>query len=70
MRDAEVAVIDGTFHTADEMPHVRGHLPIAESLPLLGNHPHVTFRYTHLNNTNPLLTDPKGVPLASEMELL
>jgi len=70
LQDADIAIIDGTFHTADEMPQVRGHLPIVESLPQLARHPLVTFRYTHINNTNPLLADPKDVPLASEMELL
>ncbi len=70
VRDAELAVLDGTFRTADEMPAVRGHLAIAESLPRLARHPRTTFRFTHLNNTNPLLTDPQGLPLAGEMELL
>lgn len=70
VHDAELAVLDGTFCTADEMPKVRGHLAIAESLPELARHPRTTFRYTHLNNTNPLLTDPQGLPLAGEMELL
>lgn len=70
LHGAEIAVIDGTFRTADEMPAVRGHLPISESLPRLAAHPGTAFRYTHLNNTNPVLTDPLGLPVAGEMELL
>jgi pyrroloquinoline quinone biosynthesis protein B len=67
---ADIAVIDGTFRTPDEMPGVRGHLPMTESLPRLAAHPRTAFRYTHLNNTNPVLSDPQGLPLAGEMELL
>jgi pyrroloquinoline quinone biosynthesis protein B len=70
LQDADAAVIDGTFRTPDEMPWVRGHLSMAESLPRLSGYPRTAFRYTHLNNTNPVLTDPRDLPLAGEMELL
>ncbi|HCT79106.1 MAG TPA: pyrroloquinoline quinone biosynthesis protein PqqB [Micromonosporaceae bacterium] len=70
LADAEVAVIDGTFATAKEMPNVKGHLSIADSQEHLARHPGTRFRYTHLNNTNPFLSDPQGLPLAGEMELL
>jgi pyrroloquinoline quinone biosynthesis protein B len=70
LQDADIAVIDGTFRTPDEMPGVRGHLSMADSLPRLSGHPRTAFRYTHLNNTNSVLTDPRDLPLAGEMELL
>lgn len=70
LRDADFAVIDGTFRTSQEMPQVRGHLAMTESVPRLARHPRTAFRYTHLNNTNPVLTDPRDLPLAGEMELL
>ncbi|WP_026422686.1 pyrroloquinoline quinone biosynthesis protein PqqB [Actinokineospora inagensis] len=58
---ASCALIDGTFHAADEMSsstgradqRVMGHLPIVESLPLLTGSSTKWF-YTHLNNTNPV----------------
>ncbi len=49
--DADLVFLDGTFATADEMPGIAGHLPIADSLPLLPAGPR--YRYTHVNNTNP-----------------
>lgn len=64
---ARYALVDGTFYAADEMSGATssgvstgaqrrmGHLPIVDSLPLLGKHPEVRWAYTHLNNTNPVL---------------
>ena len=66
LADADVLVLDGTFHSPDEMgvrtggshgQAAMGHLPIAHSLPDLRRHPGVRRIYTHLNNTNPVL-DP------------
>jgi len=65
---ADVAFFDGTFFTADELSrarpgapdaHAMGHVPIAESLPLLAEIARSGRRllYTHLNNTNPVV-DP------------
>jgi pyrroloquinoline quinone biosynthesis protein B len=72
LQGARVALIDGTFLDAAEMPGITGHLPISESAPHLARHPGVRFLLTHLNNTNPLLTHPGLSPIgvASEMELL
>ncbi|MGN9779325.1 pyrroloquinoline quinone biosynthesis protein PqqB [Micromonospora sp. H33] len=67
---ARVALIDGTFLTPDEMPAVPGHLSVVDSLPHLARHPSVRFLYTHLNNTNPLLSASRGIPLAAEIESL
>lgn len=67
---ARVALIDGTFLTPEEMPGVKGHMSIVDSQPHLTRHPGVRFLYTHLNNTNPLLSRPGDIPVASEMELL
>jgi len=67
---AGCALLDGTFHTADEMSGVdrsghataaqraMGHLPIAGddgTLMRRAAHPDVQWFYTHLNNTNPTL---------------
>jgi hypothetical protein len=52
---ADIAVIDGTFRTPEEMPGVRGHLPMTESLP-------------RQHQSRPVR--PQGLPLAGEMELL
>lgn len=66
--DADYALIDGTFYSPDEMTGATasgvsagaqrrmGHLPIVDSLPLTGKHPGVRWAYTHLNNTNPVLS--------------
>ena len=67
---ARVALIDGTFLTAGEMPGVSGHLSIDDSSQHLARHPGVRFLYTHLNNTNPLLSRGSALPVATEMELL
>jgi pyrroloquinoline quinone biosynthesis protein B len=65
------ALIDGTFLARDEMPGVKGHLPIEDSRPHLARHPGVRFLFTHLNNTNPLLSRPAGDPaVATELEPL
>ncbi|WP_285607245.1 pyrroloquinoline quinone biosynthesis protein PqqB [Actinokineospora globicatena] len=53
-------LLDGTFLGPDEMSRTTGrddqvgmgHLPITESLPLLGS---TRWHYTHLNNTNPVV---------------
>jgi pyrroloquinoline quinone biosynthesis protein B len=63
---ADVAFFDGTFFAADELSatrpgapdaHAMGHVPIAESLPLLAEIARSGRRvlYTHLNNTNPVV---------------
>ncbi|HUQ58422.1 pyrroloquinoline quinone biosynthesis protein PqqB [Lentzea sp.] len=70
---ADCLLLDGTFHAASEMGSatgsasgqaLMGHLPVVESLPLLGRFPSVRRLYTHLNNTNPLL-DPASPESAS-----
>lgn len=60
---ADCLLLDGTFFTADEMAHVTGapaasmgHLPIADTLPQLARHRGLRCVYTHLNNTNPVLS--------------
>jgi pyrroloquinoline quinone biosynthesis protein B len=70
LEGARIAVLDGTFFEASEMPNVSGHLSIEDSRKHLKRFENTEFRYTHLNNTNPLLQDPQGLPLAGEMELL
>jgi len=71
LEGCSTALIDGTFLTADEMPGVKGHLSINDSLPHLARHPGVRFLFTHLNNTNPLPSRPDlGIAAASELELL
>ncbi|SDN11137.1 pyrroloquinoline quinone biosynthesis protein PqqB [Allokutzneria albata] len=73
-------ILDGTFHSAGEMPGATGsavgggeqksmgHIPISGpggSLELLRAHPRVRRIYTHLNNTNPVLD--KGSPEHAEL---
>jgi pyrroloquinoline quinone biosynthesis protein B len=64
---ADCLLLDGTFATADELPAragagttttqaAMGHLPMADSLPHLAGHPGLRVIYTHLNNTNPVLS--------------
>ena len=72
----DCALLDGTFHAADELgvrapgaPNQRsmGHLPVSGpdgSLAALARHPRVRRIYTHLNNTNPLL-DPDSAARAA-----
>jgi pyrroloquinoline quinone biosynthesis protein B len=69
--DADLLILDGTFfhddefrrHTGvDRTARQMGHLPIAESLPLLGGR---RCLYTHLNNTN-----PAARPGSAERDLL
>ncbi|MGW4114856.1 pyrroloquinoline quinone biosynthesis protein PqqB [Actinosynnema sp. NPDC004786] len=64
--EADVALLDGTFHAPSEMgaatgepsgQAAMGHVPIAHSLPQLRRHTATRRIYTHLNNTNPVL-DP------------
>ncbi|MEV5540027.1 pyrroloquinoline quinone biosynthesis protein PqqB [Saccharopolyspora shandongensis] len=59
----DVVLLDGTFHTEDELTHASGsdrparsmgHLPIRDALPEIARHPATRFLFTHLNNTNPL----------------
>ncbi|MFI9011912.1 pyrroloquinoline quinone biosynthesis protein PqqB [Actinosynnema sp. NPDC053489] len=66
--EADVALLDGTFHAPAELGPVTGrsggqaamgHLPIAHSLPELRGHAATRRIYTHLNNTNPVL-DPSS----------
>ncbi|MER6130082.1 pyrroloquinoline quinone biosynthesis protein PqqB [Streptomyces sp. NPDC001795] len=69
LRTADCVLLDGTFHSADEMDvtvrgeagqAAMGHLPVAGphgSLTAFARHPGPRRIYTHLNNTNPLL-DP------------
>ncbi|MGW9026096.1 pyrroloquinoline quinone biosynthesis protein PqqB [Streptomyces sp. NPDC055722] len=69
LTEADCALLDGTFYTADELDAAigggpgkaaPGHLSIAGahgSLAALARHPGPRRIYTHLNNTNPLL-DP------------
>ncbi|GAA3627719.1 pyrroloquinoline quinone biosynthesis protein PqqB [Kineosporia mesophila] len=64
--DCDCLLIDGTCWSDDELVRLglgsktsrqMGHLPVAESLPLLGDRGGRTI-YVHMNNTNPiLLTD-------------
>ena len=71
---ASAVLLDGTFCTDDEMTVVAGrgrsaramgHLPIVDSLSHLSTSGGGVVRYTHLNNTNPLLD-----PASAERELL
>jgi pyrroloquinoline quinone biosynthesis protein B len=73
---ADLVLLDGTFLHEDEMVRATGHgppasamghLPVTASLPLLPRDPDRRYRYTHLNNTNPLATPDAGelAPLAS-----
>lgn len=70
--DATCVILDGTFHSPDEMSgataagvasgaqRAMGHIPIAGpdgSLAHIARHPGKRWIYTHLNNTNPIL-DP------------
>ena len=67
IREADVALVDGTFYSSDELPHreilaVR-HPFVSESIELLaGAHGEVCF--THLNHTNALLRPPNADPPA------
>ncbi|MGP4020674.1 pyrroloquinoline quinone biosynthesis protein PqqB [Saccharopolyspora sp. 5N708] len=60
---ADIVLLDGTFHTEDELTRSSGsdrparsmgHLPIRAALPEIARHPGTRFLFTHLNNTNPL----------------
>jgi pyrroloquinoline quinone biosynthesis protein B len=85
---ASALLLDGTFHTDDEMTAVvgrgrsaraMGHVPVVESLRCLAASGIGVARYTHLNNTNPML-DPAsearetlrraGVDVAEDGEVL
>jgi pyrroloquinoline quinone biosynthesis protein B len=71
VRGADLALLDGTFATADELSRSTGrpgsaadlgHLPVADSWPATAGHPGTTFWYGHANNTNPLARgDPRFV---------
>jgi pyrroloquinoline quinone biosynthesis protein B len=52
---ADVALLDGTFATADEFGDgaAMGHLSIEDTLVHLAAHPGPEYVFTHLNNTNP-----------------
>jgi pyrroloquinoline quinone biosynthesis protein B len=62
---ARCVLLDGTCYSNDEMRRrtgtgrtslQMGHLPIEESLPRLKAYPDTRWLFTHLNNTNPVLT--------------
>lgn len=71
LNGANCLVLDGTFHTADEMSttvaggeeavdtqRAMGHLPISGpdgSLAHMRDHPDLRCVYTHINNTNPIV---------------
>lgn len=66
VRGADEVLLDGTFVTDDELTRTTGrpgsalsmgHLPIEESRHHTARHPGTTFRYSHLNNTNPSVGD-------------
>ena len=71
LRGADLALLDGTFATGDELTLSTGllqtaaelgHLPVADSWPATASHPGTTFWYGHANNTNPLARgDPRFV---------
>ncbi|MCI2422413.1 pyrroloquinoline quinone biosynthesis protein PqqB [Saccharopolyspora sp. K220] len=61
---ADTVLLDGTFHTEDELTRSSGsdrpassmgHLPIRAALQEIARHPKSRFLFTHLNNTNPLV---------------
>ena len=76
IHDADVVLFDGTFWSDDELRAVRpgartaremNHLPISEgSLDLLRQAPARRKVYTHINNTNPILSP--GSPERSTVE--
>jgi len=76
IRDVDVVLFDGTFWNNDELRAVRpgarnaremNHLPISEgSLDLLRQAPARRKIYTHINNTNPILSP--GSPERSAVE--
>ena len=76
IHDADVVLFDGTFWNNDELRAVRpgarnaremNHLPISEgSLDLLRQAPARRKIYTHINNTNPILSP--GSPERSTVE--
>lgn len=78
---ASCLLLDGSFHTDNEMREVAGrggtarsmgHLPIVDSLPYRTKHPDTRWLYTHLNNTNPVLLDSapeRAAVLAASAEI-
>ncbi|MEC8979918.1 MAG: MBL fold metallo-hydrolase [Candidatus Thermoplasmatota archaeon] len=80
--EVDIALIDGTFWSEDEIPRQSNvpHPPISETISLLGpRKPHdVDLRFIHFNHTNPVLCkkgqshdlDLKGWTLASEGEVI
>jgi pyrroloquinoline quinone biosynthesis protein B len=70
IRGADVVLVDGTFHTEDELSvclgrdrpaSSMGHPAVRDLLPVLAANPGPRYLLTHLNNTNPLV-----LPDASE----
>ena len=66
IRHADLLLFDGTFWSDDELQRVQGsgesahqmgHIPVEESLRLLGNIEVGRKMFVHLNNTNPLLNE-------------
>ncbi len=64
LHDVDVALLDGTFHSGDELPGrdltAIGHPLIVDTMDMLGEQPRpATVRFIHLNHSNPAL-DPDG----------
>jgi pyrroloquinoline quinone biosynthesis protein B len=74
LASVDIAYLDGTFHTADELPgRNMSEIPhpfIIETINRLGNSPLKSrVRFIHLNQSNPLLREPrKGIVIAREGE--
>lgn len=58
IRKADMAVIDGTFYSKDEIPRFEEvpHPPVKETLELMGNI-NTEIYFTHINHTNLINTD-------------
>ena len=55
----DLALLDGTFYSADELPRLKKvpHPPVARTLDLLDPERAAKVRFFHLNHTNPLLDE-------------
>ena len=71
----DVALLDGTFVTDDELTRTTGrpgsarsmgHLPVEETRPRFAEHPRTRFLYGHLNNTNPLASRLAGPDIVDD----
>ena len=57
-KTGDVVLTDGTFETEEEMPSVRGHLPVSKTLSLASSRPASTpLLFTRLNHTNRMRED-------------